>query len=70
MHMQRSGKMKVIKTKISDVLIIRSDIPEDFRGHFMESYNKRKYEELGICVDFVQDNISFSKKKGTIRGLH
>lgn len=67
---EMEGKMKVIKSKISDVLIIKPDVHEDFRGHFIESYNKRKYEELGICVDFVQDNISFSKQKGTIRGLH
>ena len=32
--------------------------------------SKPKYEKLGITVDFVQDNMSFSAQKGTLRGLH
>ena len=39
----------------------------DHRGFFYESYN---YEKLGIKVKFIQDNIAYSKKKGTLRGLH
>lgn len=62
--------MKVEKTKIPGVLIIHPDVHGDHRGYFMETYNKQKYEELGICVDFVQDNMSFSAQKGTLRGLH
>ncbi len=42
----------------------------DARGWFMESYNRRRLAELGIDVDFVQDNQSFSARKGTLRGLH
>lgn len=42
----------------------------DERGSFTEIYNSKKYKELGIGIDFVQDNHSFSKKIGTIRGLH
>ncbi len=62
--------MKVEKTKIPGVLIVHPDVHGDHRGYFMETYNKQKYEELGICVDFVQDNMSFSAQKGTLRGLH
>lgn len=42
----------------------------DARGWFTESYNRRRLAEQGIDVDFVQDNHSFSARKGTLRGLH
>ncbi len=42
----------------------------DERGFFSESWNRRALEELGIDVDFVQDNHSLSEKVGTVRGLH
>ena len=62
--------MKITPTKIKDVLVIEPDIFEDARGWFVESYNKKKLKEAGINSDFVQDNHSFSKTKGTLRGLH
>lgn len=62
--------MKVTTTKIKDVLIIEPMLFEDDRGWFMESYNKKGLAEAGINADFVQDNHSFTKKKGTLRGLH
>ena len=62
--------MKVIKTDIEGVLIIETDVFGDHRGYFTETYNKPKYEALGITNDFVQDNMSFSAQKGTLRGLH
>jgi len=62
--------MKVTPTKIKDVLIIEPDIFQDNRGWFFESYNKEKLKEFGINTDFIQDNHSFSAKKGTLRGLH
>lgn len=43
---------------------------KDARGYFSEVYNEKGYEKLGVGVCFVQDNISLSKKVGTIRGLH
>jgi len=62
--------MKVIETEIPGVLIIETDVFGDHRGYFTETYSKPKYEKLGITVDFVQDNMSFSAQKGTLRGLH
>ncbi len=62
--------MKITRTKVKDVLIIEPDIFEDARGWFIESYNKKKLMGLGIDIDFIQDNRSFSKTKGTLRGLH
>ena len=61
--------MKALETGIKGVLIIEPDVFEDNRGYFMETYQRQRYIELGIDVEFVQDNVSFSKK-GTLRGLH
>lgn len=62
--------MNVVETKIPGVLIIEPDVHGDHRGYFMETYSKQKYQEIGIDVEFVQDNMSFSAQKGTLRGLH
>ncbi|MCD7950286.1 MAG: dTDP-4-dehydrorhamnose 3,5-epimerase [Erysipelotrichaceae bacterium] len=62
--------MKTIETKIPGVYIIETDVFGDHRGYFMETYNKPQYEKCGITCTFVQDNMSFSAQKGTLRGLH
>ena len=36
----------------------------------MESYSKKDFEEAGLHYEFVQDNRSFTERKGTVRGLH
>ncbi|MDM8568681.1 dTDP-4-dehydrorhamnose 3,5-epimerase [Thiotrichales bacterium HSG1] len=61
--------MKVIKTKIDGVLIIKPKIFGDERGFFLETFNAAKYAENGITESFVQDNHSYSAK-GVLRGLH
>lgn len=62
--------MKIIKTSLPEVLIVETDVFEDYRGYFTETYNKDKYEAAGIIAEFVQDNMSYSIHKGTLRGLH
>lgn len=61
--------MKFIKTDIPDVLIIEPKVFGDARGYFLESYNKKAFEENIGAVHFVQDNESKSSK-GVVRGLH
>jgi len=62
-------KFKVIETSIKGLLIIETKVFKDNRGFFIESYNLRDFASLGINVNFVQDNHSFSRK-GVLRGLH
>ena len=62
--------MKKLETAIKGVYIIESDCYGDNRGWFMETYNKAKFAEMGIETVFVQDNMSYSAQKGTLRGLH
>ena len=61
--------MKFIQTKISDVIIIEPTVFGDNRGYFLESYNKKKFEEVVGKTSFIQDNESKSSK-GVLRGLH
>lgn len=61
--------MQLEKTPIEGLIILKPTIFKDDRGYFYESYNKNRLQELGITLDFVQDNQSFSQK-GVIRGLH
>jgi dTDP-4-dehydrorhamnose 3,5-epimerase len=61
--------MKIKETGLDGVLIIEPDVFKDQRGYFVETYQRQRYADAGIDVDFVQDNLSFSKK-GTLRGLH
>ena len=61
---------EVTDVKLPGVKIITPKSVGDKRGGFMESYSKKDLEEAGIFVEFVQDNRSFSAKKGVVRGLH
>lgn len=61
--------MKFTPTAIPDVVLIEPQVFADERGFFMETWQRRKFAEAGIDVDFVQDNHSRSVK-GTLRGLH
>ncbi|MCD6239346.1 MAG: dTDP-4-dehydrorhamnose 3,5-epimerase [Thermotogae bacterium] len=63
------SKFKRINTPIEGLYIIEPRVFPDERGFFMESYNKRKFEEIGLTMDFVQDNHSRSRR-GVLRGLH
>jgi len=62
--------MKLIETELKDLYIIEPKFIADSRGWFEESWSKRDMEEAGLFYDFVQDNHSYSKEKGTLRGLH
>lgn len=55
---------------IKDLLCITPSRFGDHRGYFGETYSRRRYAEIGIDVEFVQDNHSLSRSVGTLRGLH
>lgn len=62
--------MKVDKTPLDGVLLITPPtIFEDFRGQYVEIYNRVLYNEAGIGVDFIQDDISMSTRH-VLRGIH
>ena len=62
--------LSVSKTKLDGVLLIKPPtVFEDFRGTYVETYNKELYNKAGITVDLVQDDISTSTR-GVLRGIH
>ena len=62
--------MQIETVAIPGLLILTPDIYTDERGWFMESFQAKRYQEiLGSDIQFVQDNLSQSKK-GVLRGLH
>lgn len=62
--------MQVIETLIPAVKLIRPARHVDHRGFFAETFSRRTLAEAGIGHDWVQDNHSLSRAKGTVRGLH
>ena len=61
--------MKLITTDFKGLVLIEPDLFEDQRGYFFESYNEKKFTDLGINFKPVQDNES-SSSRNVIRGLH
>lgn len=62
--------MKVMETSLLGVLLLEPNVHHDHRGFFLETYNRQRFEALGIDSDWVQDNHSLSVQPGTLRGLH
>lgn len=62
--------MNKIETRLPEVFILEPMVFGDHRGFFMETFNAKRMEELGILNTFVQDNQSFTQKKGSLRGIH
>jgi len=60
----------VSRTLTGGAKVIKSPYFEDARGWFSVPYERASFAEEGIVDSFVQDNHSYSAKKGTIRGIH
>lgn len=61
--------MIVENTKLDNVLLIKLDAFEDHRGSYLELYNKKMYQQNGVKIDFVEDDISIATR-GVIKGVH
>ena len=58
-----------LETGIADLVIIEQNVNENHQGFFKETYSAESYKDLGLVLDFVQDNVSFSARN-ILRGLH
>lgn len=63
------SRVKLTETGFEGLLVIETQRFGDSRGYFSETYNRRDLHQLGIDVQFVQDNQSRSSR-GVMRGLH
>ena len=62
--------MKIEDTRLEGVKILIPNRFSDDRGFFSEVWNQKTLAALGLHLNFVQDNHSYSAKPGTVRGLH
>lgn len=58
------------ETKLKGAYIIELEALEDERGFFARSFCRKEFKEHGLNPRIVQCNLSFNKKKGTLRGMH
>jgi len=62
--------VRIEETELAGLIVLTPRRFGDDRGWFAETWNAATLREAGIELDFVQDNHSFSARKGTLRGLH
>ena len=62
--------MQLIETAIPAVKLIQPKKHGDHRGFFSEVYSRAALRDVGIDLEFVQDNHSLSAERGVVRGLH
>ena len=58
------------KIKLNDALLIEIEPLNDERGFFARAWCQKDFENHGIAARYVQHNISFTRTKGTLRGMH
>lgn len=61
--------MRAVELELAGVVKVEHQIWRDERGAFLETWNQREFENLGLPATFVQDNMSTSRR-WTVRGLH
>lgn len=62
--------MKIHKTDIDEVKIFEYEEKHDNRGSSYSICSKRELEQMGIFFDYVEENVYYSKKAGTLYGIH
>ena len=72
-HSYTRGKnlsMKFFETELKGSYIIELEKLEDERGFFTRIWDKKIFQDKGLDSDLVQMSFSFTKKRGTLRGMH
>jgi dTDP-4-dehydrorhamnose 3,5-epimerase len=62
--------MLFTQTSLNNAYVIEIEKKEDERGFFARSWDKKIFEKNNLETKFVQDSVAFSKKRGTLRGMH
>lgn len=62
--------MKFTETPLKGAFVVELEPREDFRGFFARAYCEQEFAQHGLPDRFVQGNMSYNHKKGTVRGLH
>jgi len=62
--------MKFVPLEIPGAFLIEPELHKDTRGYFVRIYDQHTMEKYGIAAEWMQESLSFSAVKGTLRGLH
>jgi dTDP-4-dehydrorhamnose 3,5-epimerase len=62
--------MIITETTLPGAFVIHLEPFKDVRGFFARAWSDQEFEAFGLNARFVETNISFNKKKGTLRGMH
>lgn len=62
--------MVITETRLKGAFVIELEPFTDVRGFFARAWSEREFEDFGLNSRFVETNISFNEKKGTLRGMH
>jgi len=62
--------MLFIESKLEGAYLLEIEPINDNRGFFTRTFCVNEFKNNGLCTNFVQQNLSYNKKKGTLRGLH
>jgi dTDP-4-dehydrorhamnose 3,5-epimerase len=68
--LEMRGTMHFKELSLGGAFLIEPDLREDERGFFARTWCRQEFAAHGIQCDWVQSNISFNKRRGTLRGLH
>ena len=62
--------MVITETKLKGAFVIEPEPFPDMRGFFARAWSDREFEAAGLNARWVESNVSFNKKSGTLRGMH
>ncbi len=62
--------MKFLPTQLQDAYLIEHEFIEDDRGFFARTFCQKEFAQKGLNPNLVQCNLSYNRKKGTLRGMH
>ncbi len=62
--------MKLHELSLAGAFLIELERREDERGFFARTFCKNELANYGLETEIVQCNVSFNKRRGTVRGMH
>ena len=62
--------MVITETELKGAFVIELEPFEDVRGFFARAWSDYEFEAAGLNARFLESNLSFNEKKGTLRGMH
>lgn len=62
--------MKFLPTPLAGAYVVEIEPREDERGFFARSFCQEEFEKLGLNPCIAQTNVSYNKRRGTLRGMH